>query len=609
MATAKTKSDALGYYLSNPAGLGGMRTDIPIATLDPVISSPIGPVVIENISPSCGEGAAYIKATSTAALAFKAPGDDYGTAVTVAANTSVLLESLTPAKSVRVYRDSVYNANSLGGVMSLDLVAGMNNVIGGPNATQDASDDYACFYLYNHSDRDIHGISISKSSISGVTILLAKESPVAGEVQTIADSETAPSGLSWGSTVSITTLAMGESIAIWRHRAVGAATAVNTEALTTVTVTYTYNGTQYTHPMPGYFRIGDTTLARYELHVGEDAEPTFASATATSTTLPFTQALSVSTSNHYAVRRRNQFNLESFNILTSITVTGSGGEDETPVLTAPTVASFDAYDGGECDIVLRYPGVSDATPADTWRLYVTTDGTDPDPGTDTPSDTAFTISGLALTNITNRLTVGPYAYGTVVKIMPRVYSSTLDAESANVNISTLTVDTQLPTAAHHISATMGAYKAAQPPRLDKTTYYNSPTNTVGIRTRQGETEIFGSDTVFRGRLDFWTALDFSNVAHSASGTSSPIEVVDANTIYINVNGTRRAKLDIAGGVIEAASFVFEETALDVPVIGPIHATATETYIQIMEERTGRWTPICKVDSSGVFTATRSIRQE
>ena len=109
--------------------------------------------------------------------------------------------------------------------------------------------------------------------------------------------------------------------------------------------------------------------------------------------------------------------------------------------------------------------------------------------------------------------------------------------------------------------------------------------------------------------EFRVGLEFANVAHSAAGTASPIEVVDASTFYINVNGTRRAFVDLSVPRIEAASFDFSETAIALPVIGPTHSTETETYIQIFNGITGRWTPIVKVDSSGVFTVTQPVLQE
>ncbi len=142
MATARTKSDALGFYASDPAGLGGIRADFELCPMEHYVSNPMGPIVVQYITPKCGEGTATIRAASTSTLAYTAPGDTEGTAVSVPANTAVLLESGTAGKAVRVYRDSVYNADNLGGSMTLDLFRQYNNTIGGANITEAGGSTY-----------------------------------------------------------------------------------------------------------------------------------------------------------------------------------------------------------------------------------------------------------------------------------------------------------------------------------------------------------------------------------------------------------------------------------------------------------------------------------
>ena len=129
MATAFTKSDAMGYYLSDPRGLGGSRSGVEFEALEPVVLTAIAPIIIERVSSLCGEGRATITAGADNTLAFAAPGEAAGEYVTVPANGRVLLESETPGKSVRVYRDAVYAPADLGGLMTFDLVRGVNNAV------------------------------------------------------------------------------------------------------------------------------------------------------------------------------------------------------------------------------------------------------------------------------------------------------------------------------------------------------------------------------------------------------------------------------------------------------------------------------------------------
>lgn len=695
MATARTKSDALGYYASDPAGRGGIRSDFELLPLEAIVTNPIGPIIVQSISPPGGVGTGTIRAASTTTLAYTAPGDTEGTPVTATANTAVLLESGTPAKSVRVYRDSVYNSDVLGGNMSVTTMWQMNNVIAGPNADENGGHYYGCLYIKNHGAVDITSISIrpgilgsqrtsSGGQLSGsgagtitasgslstwplhgwvriinagtlreivyyssrtdtvltvpasgrallgtsagagagtdtitpmAPITLWMETPTAGEVQVIADNTTAPSGATFSINETVATLAPGEERALWIHRHVPADAIVETDQLSGLEVSYTYDGTTYTNmQVRCYFRIGDTSLEGYELYVGDGIAPDFDSApAATSSTIPFDYALPADSIYNLAVCYRNRYNLRSFNVLTTRKVIDAGGVDITDILTNPSSITMESKPGGEVDLTMTYLGSTDTTAADTWRLYITTDGSTPDPGTDTPVDHTMQSTGLGLNDVTQTIQLGPYAYGTVVKVIARTYSSTLVDESNSLTVTTETVDTQDPIQAHWFGITTGAYRGHSRSPYEKTTYYNSPTNTVGIEIRNGELVAFGTSEAFRGvygnGLEFRTKFSFANVTHSTSGTASPIEVIDANTFYINVNGTRRAKVDISGEVIEADSFTFGNTPIALPVIGPTYNTATETYLMILNGVTGRWTPIVKVDSTGRLTTTAAVLQE
>jgi hypothetical protein len=690
MATARTKSDALGFYASDPAGLGGIRADFELCPMEPIISTPIGPIIVQHITPKCGVGSGTIRAASTTTLAYKAPGDTEGTAVSVPANTAVLLESGTAGKACRVYRDSVYNADSLGGSMSLDINHQYNNVIAGPNATEAAGNYYGCYYIHNHSDATITGVALvpavlgtqrtsnstqlsgagsgtitttgsladwptsgwchvrtsggttqevvyytsrtataltvpaagrgllgTSATAGGATdtinavapIRVWTETPTAGAVQTIADNTTAPSGASWAFTITVGTLLPGEERAVWIHRQVPAAATVNLEQLSGLYAAWTYSAVAYEQTSYGYFRIGDTTLEDYTFYLGDGAAPTYASPTTVSATLPFTSALAADSTYYYVTRQRNRYGLLSFNTLAQRRDIDAGGVDVTNALTDPTDITLTSAAGGTVDLTLTYRGSTDATMADTWRLYITTDGSTPDPVTDTPADTAMSAGGFGLNDITQTIRLGPYAYDTVLKVIARVYSTTLLAESASTTVTTETVDTQYPVQAGWLGITSGGYRGHARSPYEKETAFGAAT----VEVRNGETVVSGTTEVFRGVIgngrELRTALELYNVAHSAAGTSAPIEAVSADEIYINVASTRRAKLDLTNGRIEAATFDFSETAIALPVIGPTHTTTTETYLMVLNGVTGRWTPILKVNSSGVLTTTAEILQE
>lgn len=609
MATVLTRSDALGYYLSDPVGLGGARSALPFSGLDALISLPIPPLIVERVSPANGEGRGILLATGGDQVSWQAPGDDAGAAVTVALNARVLLESDDPAKSIRVFRDGGYSSANMEGQMLVDLVAGMHNAIGIGGLTVAGATQYGCVWLVNQSTSPITDVLITPGS--GYSVGL--ETPSGGVVQTIANTTTAPSAVSLGSSASIAYLAPGEARVLWFRRVVGATT-VSAEASGSISVAWNWVGLSYTDVLSGKYRISDPSLARYELHVGSGGAPDFTTPVATSATLPFTYALSPGASYHWAVRARNAYDLESFNTVTGLVVVGSGGADETPVLTDPTVEAFTSRPGGAARLRLRYNGSADAVEADTWRLYVTSDGSDPDPDADTPSDTAMVVHGLARPSAEANIDLGPYAWGAVVKVVARVYSTTLDAESGNTTISSLTIDTQAPVGPHLLAVSLGEYRGVLPSVADGITYYDSPTDSVGVRILAGEAVLFsGSADLLRaerGGIDLSRLrLALKNVTHSAVGAATPIEVVSANEIYLNVGGVRRCKIDLVNNRMEAARFVQTATPIDLPVIGPVHMTGTATYLQVRDRYTGRWTPALMVEDDGTVTFTAPIYQE
>ena len=526
----------------------------------------------------------------------------------VAANTRVLLESETPGKSVRVYRDAVYAPANLGGLMIFDLVQGVNNAIGMSNITVAGVTDYGCLWLTNHSDDDLTGIDVTP----GANFAVAVETPVGGLCEETANATTAPA-VSFSGSATIATLAPGESRLLRFRRTVGAGS-VNASVVASIDVAYTYNGVEYSDTLEGIYRVGNAALDRYELYVGVDELPDFGAAPAASGALPLSTALAPGHRHYYAVRKRNAFDLASFNTLCESKVIDGDGEEVVTVLSDPAVLSMTSTAGGEVSIALRYADLVDEVAGDTWRLYVTSDGTDPDPETDEPEDTPIRQTGLARPQIENTLRLGPYAYGATVKVIARVYSSELEAESGSTTVHSVTVTTQVPVGAHRLGVSMAGYADAPMSSVnDGTVYYDAPTNSVGIRTLTGEVVLFGSGEVFRAELGalslFRTSLEFHTVPHSAPGASTPIEVVSDEEIYINVASVRRAKLDLVNRRIEAAGFEFGHAALDVPVIGPLHITADATYIMVRSAVTGRWTPAVKVGSDGLFVVCLSVLQE
>lgn len=608
MATARSNSDALGFYLSDPARLGGARADLEFCPVEPVIEPGLPPIILERVSGSCGVGLGRIVAAGADSLQFAAPGEELGAAVTVSANTSALLESESPGKSVRVYRDSVYNGADLSGEIRFDLVIGVNNTIGLGNGAVAGGVKYGCVWMVNHSAAAVTGITVSGSGVMAVGL----ETPSDGLCQVISDDETAPSAVTFGATATVATLAAGESRLIWVRRTL-TAPSVTALALAEIEVEFTAGGETYTETLPGQYRVADGALAQYELFLGEDGPPDFGAAPTQTGALPLVAALAAGHRWEWAVRARNAYDLSSQNTLTRVVTLNGDGEEAGAALTNPEIVSMTSAPGGEVDLRLRYNGLADVTPGDTFRVYVRTNGTNPDPETDSPIDTQMTVTGLVRPEIEAIVKLGPYTYGTPVAVIARVYSTTLEAESDSTTVSSMSVTTQAPVGMHQFAVSAGGMHGAGRTASTGTVYYDAPTNSVGIKTLSGEVVLFGSSAAFRAEHGSQTlcrtALDFVTSAQGASGSASPIEAISADEIYLNVSGVRQARIDFVAGIIEAAAFTLGADRIDLPVIGPVYTTPTATNIMVRNSVTGRWTPAIRVDNTGRLTIYMPVRQE
>jgi hypothetical protein len=104
-----------------------------------------------------------------------------------------------------------------------------------------------------------------------------------------------------------------------------------------------------------------------------------------------------------------------------------------------------------------------------------------------------------------------------------------------------------------------------------------------------------------------STLDLVNTTISGAGTGD-VEVVDADTIYLNVNGTRRVKIDRAGGTIEADTFILNGPIYNVPNAGPVDDDNGKLYLMVYNKARNRYEPFIQVDSSGVLTFGPNVIQ-
>lgn len=168
---AGTAADSLGVYLSSsesatalnsPADcLGGVRQSEELVALAPLITPAYPQLIVQHVSGYNGEGQARIRATSTTALAYTAPGGTEGTPVAVADGESKwLADGTTASKGVRVARDgsAVWDTRPGYPGMILDLVRQYGSPIAHRNVTSAEQatglDTYSAVYFYAHGSTD-----------------------------------------------------------------------------------------------------------------------------------------------------------------------------------------------------------------------------------------------------------------------------------------------------------------------------------------------------------------------------------------------------------------------------------------------------------------------
>lgn len=141
--------------------------------------------------------------------------------------------------------------------------------------------------------------------------------------------------------------------------------------------------------------LADPSVEQFELYISTDGDDwDFDSPDETFTSLPHTTSLTLAEGEHrIIVRKRSKYDRSSFNLdWTTVTVDSSGDQQE-PDPSAPFETSITQVAGNKARVSATYFHAQDAVPATQWLVYVTTDGSDPDPDVDSPTVVAMAGTG------------------------------------------------------------------------------------------------------------------------------------------------------------------------------------------------------------------------
>jgi outer membrane protein assembly factor BamB len=196
-------------------------------------------------------------------------------------------------------------------------------------------------------------------------------------------------------------------------------------------------------------------------------------------------------------------------------------------------------------------------------------------------------------------------WNTTVKGIIRMLRSSDSEESDNLDIVTTVIDSGEPAVIANGNDDV----------IAQTTHNASPACITYSLYGQTYTTLDG-DLIWRatlnekesGRLFINNALALVNATISGAGTGD-VEVIDANTLYLNVDGTRLAKVDFAAGSISAATIVYNAVIDDNVSVGPVSTDNGKLYLSVYNPSRQLWQPFLQLDSSGVLTLGFPIIQK
>jgi len=469
------------------------------------------------------------------------------------------------------------------------------------------------------------------ASVPGLRIAI--EAPDAnGDIQVIASSTTAPTGVTWSTALSsiagltIATLASGANYGLWVHREIPAGATVDGVAESLIKLQYTADAVVFTESLPGYWRMADDALDRYEIFLGVDAEPDLtATPNGNSATLPISAALTPpgSGTREYraVVRKRNRYNVTGLNRYSRLFAIDSTGATVRPALTAPADVSVTDLGGGQVTIQAKYFPDSDTMPADTWAIYWRADGVNPDPATDTPVTQAMATSGqfFATPGIKLHYRLAAQPKGADIRVIVRARRSLDSVESANVTASTVTVTSLTPGTPTRRQAHIGtAWSFGFAPATISETIYVDQSQNIRFEMTPGITEFWsGSTLIFRMRYDsaapdshgFWTIYGIDQTQQSGTASDTPVEVISATQFYVTVAGIRRMKIDTVTGKISFSALQQAATrAYSTHTAAAVAEFDFHTLFQVWDPATFDYQTVAALDIDGIFKISIPWRQ-
>lgn len=471
MPSEKTNADSLRLYLTgalsvgaaqphHSLSLGGLRSGEELG-LGHELRNPISGLVVDFVSVSNGIGAGALAVISASSIAWTPPGGTQGAAVTISNGETKIIEGDTVNKYIRVTRNS---ATDLGGTATVVTKRCWGSAIVGRDATVAGLTTYSGLIFKNESGLEITNLVVWIAADTEARAWVAQEAVVADAITDISieGDESAPDGVSgWnqgttsGTGLAIGTVAAGASVGLWMRRIVPGAVDATPKQIQSISYQFDVSGETYVGGATGFYRVSDTSLENLLIYRGVGAEPDFTAPPFETSTITIdaegrvhvdshqTAALPPDATYFFVSRVRDKYGLISQNIDSTRIEIDAGGDEVEVSPSAPEEPTLEPGAAGIVTVGALYQSFLDGdNAADTWLIYLTSDGSTPDPDVDTPIEVVMVFAGgLA------RLAYDSEAFsdGATIKVIIRT-RRTGAADSINVNVLTTTASTSGSTA-------------------------------------------------------------------------------------------------------------------------------------------------------------------
>ncbi len=399
-------ADTAGAAQHDPAAsLGGARAANLAECLTFHRVMALAGIIIEYAAGANGPGNGTLEAMSANTLRWTPPGDDPGDVVTIANGETKAIYGDDTSKYLIVRRAT---ASNLGGSETVQLFDEYGNAFGGSVFSEAEStagaNHYRAVFARNEGAATVTSLLVWIDDDYDTSVALAEESPTAGVIQDVADETTVPTGLSWVSPVSEATaleigpLAADADVGLWIRRSVAAGASADARVRTVLRYKAVIGGVSYYGAHRGLSAVAEAGLEGYCFRFAEDADVADgATVDETAEALPYETTYAGTAGHTYYVRTtlRNAYGLESPVSESSQIIIDDSGNADIPVPAAPGMFSATPASNGRVAITATYypraeaPDIEDMEDrrATEWAVWVTDDGTTPDPDTDEPDYT------------------------------------------------------------------------------------------------------------------------------------------------------------------------------------------------------------------------------